>query len=175
MSKESDEGMGALRKFFPERAYHLSEYLRKANAEKNILEDWREAQIVKFIASLILNTDELVGGFVQERISRLAWAARNLLELSVWIEYCNLSVGHAKQFRDDSARDLIGFSKAIQSIHTDFHGAPAQDLDSAMNRLIVFAENTFNVSDLNDDFKRVRCGSGTRKTTEIFGTEQIIF
>jgi hypothetical protein len=92
---------------------------------------------------------------VEKRITKVAWAARNLLELSIWVDYCNLSNAHAKRFRDDSARDLIGFSKAIQSIYVEGYGTPAQDLDDAMRRLVAFAEKTFNVAGLDDDFERV--------------------
>jgi hypothetical protein len=175
MPKPIDEGMKELRNFYPDRAYHLSEYLRKANAEMNVLEAWREAQLVKFIASLILNADELITGFTQKRIAKLAWAARNLLELSIWVEYCNSSPSHAKQFRDDSARDLIGLSKAIQSIHVGAYGIPAEDLDSTMKKLVVFAESAFNVTDLDEDFKRVSDAAAELGRKSIFSSLNKLF
>jgi hypothetical protein len=79
-----------------------------------LIDDWREQQMVKFILLLTYNVDELLHGFNQKRIWKLAWSARNLLELAIWVEYCNFSPANARQFRDDSARDLLGTAASIQ-------------------------------------------------------------
>ncbi len=39
-------------------------------------------------------------------LNQIAWLARNLLELLVWVKYCDSSEARAKEFWDDSIRDL---------------------------------------------------------------------
>jgi hypothetical protein len=175
MSSESDDAMKELQKFFPKGAYQISEYLRKANSEQKVLKLWREAQLVKFIASLILNTDELRRGFAEKRITKIAWAARNLLELSIWIDYCNLSEAHAKRFRDDSARDVIGFSKAMQSIHVEGYGKRDKELDDAMQAAVRLAEKALDVTGLDDDFKRVSEAANELGCGRIFSSLNKLF
>jgi len=63
---------------------------------------------------VIQSAMDLEPAYLRRRIPALAWAIRNLLELSIWIDYCNLSEQHAKRFSDDRLRDLRGLSKAVQ-------------------------------------------------------------
>ncbi len=156
MSKLSDGAIRNLHKFFPKRAKMLMEALFDANASEAQLEHWREQQIAKFIEMLIMNARELERGFTDKQIATVAWAARNILEVSVWIDYCNVSDAHAIRFRDDAARDLLGFSKAIQAMHMDTHGNVNADLELALQKLADMAEDVLGISDLKEDYARVR-------------------
>jgi hypothetical protein len=111
--------------------------------------------MVKFMFSLTYNVDELLQGFNQKRIWKLAWAARNLLELAIWVEYCNASPANAKQFRDDSARDLLGTGRSIQKHVELATGKTSAELHRALSELVKMAEDQFGVSDLKDDYTRV--------------------
>lgn len=43
----------------------------------------------------------------QNDISCVAWRARNLLELLIWVDYCHLSDENAAEFAEDQARDAV--------------------------------------------------------------------
>jgi len=144
-----------LREFFPVRALYLGEKLTEANEVGKAMAGWREKQLFKFIGLLTQNADDLERAYREKRITKLAWAARNILELSIWIDYCNRSDVQAKQLRDDSARDLLGFAKAIQAIYIEGQGSPDLGLKKTEQDLISFAQNVFGVTGLDDDFKRV--------------------
>jgi hypothetical protein len=141
--------------FFPLRAVYLGKALMKWNERDNVLEKWREQQIFKFIGLLTQNAEDLELGFNEKRVTKVAWAARNLLELAIWIDYCNLSDAHATRFRDDSARDLMGFSKAVQQLEIQRKGAPDPGLEASQTRLVAFAKSTLGVIGLDEDFTRV--------------------
>jgi hypothetical protein len=150
-----DEAFARLHEFFPRAARKLAEYLATKNSAEGKIEKWREDQLNKFIRSLSLNADELERAFKQDRITALAWAVRNIIELSVWVDYCNLDVAHATRFRDDSVRDFYGFSKAIQTLQREEHGKSDAGLDRAQKDLETFATTVFGMGALDDDFERV--------------------
>jgi hypothetical protein len=155
MAMTPDEAIGRLQEFFPERAKKLATYLELKNSAENKIEKWRENQLVKFIRSFALNADELERAFRQERITTLAWAVRNILELSVWVDYCNIDIAHATRFREDSARDLLGLTKAIEALHFEKYGTVHAGLRTAQNDLESFATSVFGMGTLGDDFERV--------------------
>ena len=65
---DSDAALASLRSFYPVRASQLMGYLRSQNALRNVLEDWRESQILKLTLSLNYNVDELITAFQEKRI-----------------------------------------------------------------------------------------------------------
>jgi hypothetical protein len=144
-----------LHQFFPLRATYLGGSLLEWNKRDNVFEKWREQQIFKFIGLVTQNAEDLELGFKGKRVTKVAWAARNLLELAIWIDYCNLSNAHATRFRDDSARDLLGFSKAVQQLEIQKKGAPDSRLEASQTKLVGFAESTLGVVGLGEDFTRV--------------------
>lgn len=97
---------------------------------------------------------DLERAYLERRITTLAWATRNLLELSIWIDYCNLSNQHAKRFSDDSLRDLYGLSKAVQRTVEVESGVKSTDMDRALSNLAQFAQS-LGIQALEDDFKHV--------------------
>ncbi len=43
----------------------------------------------------------------------IAWLARNLLELKIWVEYCSLSIINTLEFHEDAIRDLVDMDVKI--------------------------------------------------------------
>jgi hypothetical protein len=152
---DSEAAKGSLKSFYPECASQLMQHLITQNRLKHSVEDWREQQMVKFIFSLTYNVDELLQGFKEKRIWKLAWAARNLLELAIWVEFCNSSPVNAKQFRDDSARDMFGMARTIRKQVELCTGAPNAELQRSIGELVKMAEHQFGITDLKDDYTRV--------------------
>jgi hypothetical protein len=154
MPGDSDHLISALHEFFPERAQGLAGLLERENRRSHKLEEWRERQLCNFIQMLILSATDLERALVEKRVMTLAWTTRNLLELSIWIDYCNLSDAHAKRFRDDAAKDLYGFTCAVQSLEVHDKGREDPQLDRAQQNLVGFARS-WGINALEDDFTRV--------------------
>jgi hypothetical protein len=101
-----------------------------------------------------LSAVDLEQGYRERRVTKLAWAARNFMELSVWIDYCNLSDQHAERFRDDTMRDLYGLSAAVQKSVLVESGTKDKTLEQKLGELATFAQSK-GVLELDDEFKRV--------------------
>jgi len=144
-----------LEDFFPERARHLAGYITESSARSKALDPWLWQQLVKFIWLLSRSVEDLKRGYLEKRIMTMAWAARNILELSVWIDYCNASNTNARQFEVDAARDLDGFGKNMQRLEVLERGAKHPDLIQMQKELAEFAKTQYGVSTLDDDFTRV--------------------
>lgn len=143
-----------LHQLFPGRALMLIEGLRATNREQGKFPKWREEQIAKLGIMVVQSALDLERAYSERRITALAWATRNLLELSVWIDYCNLSDNHAKLFSDDSLRDLYGLSEAVQRTVEMELGQKDTDLDRGLSELAHFAQ-ALGIQALKDDFKAV--------------------
>ncbi len=151
-----------LGQFFPVRSDFLAGFLIEANKSERTMDVWRERQLFNFIKLLAQNAEDLVLGYRAQRISKVAWAARNILEIAVWVDYCNLSDAHAKTFRKDSARDLLGFTKAVQTTEVHNQGTKHVELAEQQRKLVNFVETAYGVTQLGDDFTPVsESGEGT--------------
>jgi hypothetical protein len=172
--KEDKMFLGVLQEFFPVRAQLLGNFISEASKSGGPLDKWRAEQLFRFIGLLTQNVEDLVTGYEQKRITKVAWAARNILELSIWVDYCNLSDTHAKRFRDDSARDLLGFAKAIQTIVTKLHGKPDARLAQKQQEMVTFGQAIYGISGLKDDFTRVsEAARKVGKETEFLSLNKI--
>ena len=154
LSASAKKSLHDLHQLFPARALMLIEALRTRNKKYNRIPEWRGEQIAKLAIMVVQSAMDLEPAYLHRRISALAWATRNLLELSIWIDYCNLSDQHAKRFSDDSLRDLYGLSKAVQQTVEAESGSKSNDLDRALGDLSQFAQK-WGIATLEDDFKRV--------------------
>jgi hypothetical protein len=152
--RKAEKLLDDLKKLFPQFSVQLMLDLSVANARGRKLTKWREDQLVSFITMLGLSAVDLDNAYRERRITKLAWAARNLLELSVWIDNCNLSEAHAKRFREDTTRDLCGLSAAVQRSIESESGSKDSDLDQKLAELAAFAQSR-GILRIDDDFKRV--------------------
>lgn len=156
------EALQNLHALYPDNATRLAEFIRKSNADQKLLPQWREEQLIQFIGLMRQNVEDLEQAYKERRITKLAWAARNLLEIIVWIEYCNASDEKAKRFSDDAARDLRGYGRALQ-IHAPKASAEAtKGLSNALNELDA-AAGKLGIVGFDQDFKEVR------KAAEVVG------
>ena len=143
--------LDVLVKFFPDPAMFWCGYVAYRNKDLKAFPKWRENQFVKFIGQLISNVDEMKTAYEQRRIMRLSWAVRNLLELSVWIDYCNLSNDNAERFHKDSAKDAIDWANTIQKIVSGGGGSNIAEIDLATSTLA----DRFSLEETDMDFKRI--------------------
>lgn len=163
-----------LDKLFPLQAWALLEALRIKNGEEKKFPDWRERQIRKLGLSLIASAGDLARGYDEERITVIAWSTRNLLELSIWIDYCNLSEAHAKVFEDDATRDLFGLSTAVKRTAEIALRAPIKEFDDSLAKFATFAKSK-GIAVLKDDFKSVKVAARELGREEEFKAQQASF
>jgi hypothetical protein len=150
-----DDLIDFLHQFFPRRALALAASIEELRPEDHPFQRSPERLMIKFIRMLDLNTSDLERAHHEKRISTLAWAARNILELSVWIEYCTLTDENARRFQEDAVRDLAGFSDAVQTAVHLTEGQQHAELGSVRLRLTEFAASTLGIPVLGNDFQRV--------------------
>src|ERR1022692_4174614 len=103
---------------FPGRGLALISALQKENAEKKLLPNWKEDQIVKFIKAVNLFAADLIERYLARRIDALATTTRNLAEVCIWTQYCNISDEKAKTFYEDSVRDFREIMESLQKLYT---------------------------------------------------------
>jgi hypothetical protein len=156
MKDRGDETcIALLGQFFPVRSDFLAGFLIEANNNEGTMDAWREQQLFNFIELLAQNAEDLVQGYRAQRISKVAWAARNILEIAVWVDYCNVSDAHAKSFRDNSARNLLGRTKAVKMTEAQSQGTEDVERAEQQRKLDNFVETAYGVTQLDDDFTPV--------------------
>jgi hypothetical protein len=144
----------SLSQLFPVRALAMISEMRQENHKHRKFPQWREKQIAKLGLILTQSASDLVRAYSEEQLTTLAWAARNLLEVSIWIDYCNLSEDRAKRLYDDAMRDLYGLSRAVHRIFELKAGTKDKGLEDKISEFSAFARS-MGVDDLADDFKPV--------------------
>ncbi|MGA8741338.1 MAG: hypothetical protein WB561_09155 [Terracidiphilus sp.] len=152
---EVGEALATLEQF-PGRANRISIYLTGANRTTNRLAAWRASQLAQFLGLLSQNVEDLREGYSQQRITKIAWAARNLLELSIWVDYCNLSDSNAKKFNDDTGRDLLEFGQITQKVFDAYGSGPSAELNAVMQEMVKVAPSKFGITGIEDDYTKVR-------------------
>jgi hypothetical protein len=78
-------------------------------------------------------------------LAHVAWLARNLLELRIWVDYCSLSIDNAQDFYFDAIRDLVDLNKKTTT-----------GLDAETNRRLEKAKTILGTDRPAHKFKDVR-------------------
>lgn len=149
-----DDLFKPLYELFPEPAIELIRLLASQNAEHKRIEPWRERQIMNFFTILTVCAAEFQKAHQRRSIGAFAWATRSILELSVWIDYCNVSDAHAKRFHEDELRDASGLLAALASYDRQTGGNDDRFFEKKMDALSLRARE-LGITDPNDEFKRV--------------------
>jgi hypothetical protein len=117
--------------------------------------------LLSLARATMTNYDITVQAYRAEHIQQIAWATRNLLELSVWSEYCAKSSDNADRFSTDALRDGIGMFQAMESLFslapnnsTTLATSKAQ-IAAAKQQLAVTAR-MIGISKLDHRYKDVR-------------------
>jgi hypothetical protein len=84
--------------------------------KRQACEPWRLALTVDLVESIEHNCDQLLETMDNPRLPTVAWIARNLLELWVWVRYCGVSLENAWRFHEDALRDVRGLVEAHAKI-----------------------------------------------------------
>ena len=115
----------------PENIRRMSDVLDELKAQFGA-SHWHVDMLLNLWAELVMDFRLLElsyvnhhEAFVISRPSVMAWRARNLLELSVWIEYCLKSKENVRRFYNDKMRDAFEWVSVIQSLTELFPAFPA--------------------------------------------------
>jgi hypothetical protein len=158
---------------FPGRSVALVRFIKARNrAVKKKLPKWRIRQIENFVKALNVTALELDRAREERRLATLAWAARNFLELSIWIDYCCASEENAKRFAEDTTRDLFGLL-AAGKMAADLPPKVRDDVDALLQDLErIFNTATFKVT---DEFKKVsKAAVEIGREKEFFSTNKLL-
>jgi hypothetical protein len=151
---EHQKALAKLQSVFPSESKALIMAVLRSENEKRI-PDWRAEQLIKFIGLIEWFVEDVQVAYEKERVMTIAWLTRNLLEIFVWVRYCNGSEERAKRFDEDAMRDFFGYITAL--IGLNIHGD--SEVSEGINKLLTgykdFAK-TQGVQELADDYKRVR-------------------
>jgi len=111
MSDSEALGLDFLRSKVPLAAKSVISRIKRKNRQQKSLEEWRVIQISSFTGILIETAIDIVTAYRKKRLATVAWLARNLLELSVWIAYCTSSEDMARSFWNDTLKDVYGLAR----------------------------------------------------------------
>ena len=153
---------------FTSRTKEVGDALREGNKAHKRLEDWQEMQLAHFMGILAISIRDLHRASDENMVSTLAWIVRNLLELSIWIEFCVRSDGNAKRFEDDGIRDLYGWTKAVIEMEKAGSAAEHKKLADKMKELEELAKQR-GLPVLDDGYKKVRDAAKDLGREEEFG------
>jgi hypothetical protein len=132
----------------------LSNFFAKASRKVARLPDWRVQQVSWFIKYVGLYARDINETYRTDRLDSLAQAMRNLMELSVWVEFCESSEGEAKRFYDDGLRDFREMIEVIQKIYTKANKVPQKRLEEILSSVKSTAPK-FNITDVDAGYVRV--------------------
>ena len=133
----------------------VGERLNRKLAQEDGEDEFSYANTLLCLSAEVLGAFSfLVEAHRRKQVQHAAWAARNLLELSIWCEYCIQSESNARMFFCDKARDALGLVEA-------FEGLVAGGSNDAIDTAAASAKATFNTFftaqsvEMDAEFKRV--------------------
>ena len=108
----------------PARTEAMFAAFQAINRRERKAPPWRELQILNFIRYVKMYADDLARSYEAQRIDSVAQAMRNLLEMCIWTEFCEISEANAKRFSDDAARDMRDMMEAVQALYISVNQTP---------------------------------------------------
>ncbi len=90
----------------------------------------------ELVDAAIKNFNELRRGYVSDHLNLVAWASRNLLELTVFTKYVLKSGENARRYGDDRLIDGCELIIALRDLEHHYDpSAPTPELDDALRRM----------------------------------------
>jgi hypothetical protein len=111
--------------------------------------------------SIVNELAELEHASTKRPVNAVAWVSRNLVELTIWAEYCMESPTNAQRFHDDAARDTIEMLKVPNGL---FNEDPEFSFQEERKRLLAMAHEK-GIDGLDDT------PAATRKAAETIGKD----
>jgi hypothetical protein len=115
IEKEKAASRGMLENCIPSRLNTIKLTLIHIDKHQTY-EPWRLALAVDLVESIEHNCRQLLETLGKDRLPAVAWIARNLLELHVWVKYYGVSRENAWRFHEDALRDVKGLMDAHKKL-----------------------------------------------------------
>jgi hypothetical protein len=152
---------------FPARPRALAVALKALNQNARQMPPWREHQALKFLQALTTYASDVQAEYQAQRPDKLGATVRNIIELSIWIQYCTASETNARTFWEDSARDALDQMKALQEMYTEANQISDPELAKIIDNMRSSAlRDGFN--DVDGRFTNVRDAAGTIGVSNVF-------
>ena len=127
----------------------------KAHNESKVWPEWREKQVLNFLSVVDTYSHDLEERYVAKRADSLATTLRNLVEISIWIQYCGASEEKAKVFLYDCVRDMRELVEALQKAYQSENGSPEPGLQEVIDDIRTMASRE-GIPDYDDKYIQVR-------------------
>jgi hypothetical protein len=122
--------------------------------KRHAYETWRLALAVDLVESVERNCEQLFETMGKDRLPTVAWIARNLLELHVWVTYCGVSRENAWRFHEDALRDISGLTDAHKK-KCDAMGIQDDFSEIAAQRITNVASEKLGLENIDSNFLSV--------------------
>ncbi len=113
----------------PARLQEIGQSFRSANSGHRFIPDWREAIVVNLLRAISVYVEDLKKAFDERRCDGVAISARGLIELNIWVLFCNVSEENARIFLGDAGRDVREMLKTLQELYVLRFGKRHPSLD----------------------------------------------
>jgi len=143
----------------PARTEAMFAAFQAINRRERKAPPWRELQILNFIRYVKMYADDLARSYEAQRIDSVAQAMRNLLEMCIWTEFCEVSEANAKRFSDDAARDMRDMMEAVQAVYISVNQTPETRLADMIDDLKSKAP-AFDIKDIEAEYMLVNNAAG---------------
>jgi hypothetical protein len=143
----------------PARAEAMLAAFQTINQRERKAPPWRELQVLNFIRYVKIYADDLARSYEAQRIDSVAQAMRNLLEMCIWTEFCEISETNAKRFSDDAARDMRDMMEAVQALYISVNQTPETRLAGMIDDLKSKAP-AFDIKDIEAEYMLVNNAAG---------------
>jgi Family of unknown function (DUF5677) len=138
----------------PARTEAMFAAFQTINQRERRAPPWRELQTLNFIRYVKMYAVDIARSYEEQRIDSVAQAMRNLLEMCIWTEFCEISEANAKRFSDDAARDMRDMMEAVQALYTSVNQTPETRLAGMIDDLKSKAP-AFDIKDIDAEYIRV--------------------
>ena len=122
--------------------------------QRKTCEPWQLAVIVDLTGAIERNCEQLLETMSKDGLPVVAWVARNLLELLVWVRYCGASRDNAWRFHEDALRD----TKGLVDLHAKSCAAMGlvdETSEIAAQKLRQVASENLGFDEIGSDYRRV--------------------
>lgn len=154
LENEIREELKRLKAVFPVRTLALNSAILDSEGAHKI-PTWRAMQVIRFSGVIEQFAEDLQSAYDHKWVMTVCWIARSLLEIFVWVRWCNASELNAEQFDQDQARDFYGYCEALHGLNIE--GRPA--LKNYTEQLLSgYSEHVRSqgLPNVKNDYKRVR-------------------
>jgi hypothetical protein len=116
---------------------------------------WCGDLVLKLMQSVArVGHDLLTATESPDALPLVAWNARNMVELAVWIRYCGRSPENARRFHEDTLRDLKGLIDSLAELHR-LVGATYELEQTAHAGLNQLAQEKLGLESIDANYERV--------------------